>query len=91
MKKRSQTAANTNKMSKSLKLHSSGVSKKRNIKSSHDKNSKGKKKDVEDYLIINGTVYSADTKTQRQEVSDFVSRVRSEARLYEFKKKRKAV
>lgn len=80
MKKRSHTAL-PKTPKPAAKPHPVGQTKKRNTKSSHDNSPKPKKKKVEDYLIIDGTVYSADTKTQRYEVDQFVRRIRSEAKL----------
>lgn len=76
MKKRSQTVANP--VPKPIKASASpSTHKKRNVTTHNDKNPKPKKKIANDYVIIDGTFYSADTKTQRNSVNEFVSRIRT--------------
>ena len=93
MKRRSHTATNQpSKPSKTqTKTPSTSAHKKRNNKSHNEKNTKPRKKEIEDYIIIDGTVYSADTKTQRYEVDQFVSRLRSEAKIYKPRSAKKVV
>lgn len=92
MKRRSHTLQNTTKNNKTQtatlkKKHVDGASasKNKNSKDKNDKISKARKETkapVEDYVMINGEIYKADTNTDRLDVHHFVSQFKRNPNNY---------